>query len=204
MSNIWETLAAVNINNHVKSKQGLSYLSWAYAWGAVKEKYPEAKYTVVNFDGKPFLHDEVLGYLVQTEVTIEELVIPMHLFVMDGANKAQKSHDYEYLARGKAKNCIAATMFDINTTIMRCLVKNLAMFGLGYYLYAGEDLPIETESARADRFAREIELDISYINNCKNIDELISIFKGSKHQRAITPAKDVMKEKLTLLEKVAA
>ena len=75
----------------------------------------------------------------------------MWLPVMDGANKAMKRTPYKYQTKYNGEKTVeAATMMDINKTIMRCLVKNLAMFGLGLYIYAGEDLPetdkeLETE-----------------------------------------------------------
>jgi hypothetical protein len=65
----------------------------------------------------------------------------MWLPVMDGKNKSMKKTAYSYSTRFGDKQVDAATTFDINKTIMRCLVKNLAMFGLGIYIYAGEDLP---------------------------------------------------------------
>ncbi len=138
----WEKLSTINVNEQTENKQGKTYLSWAWAWGIVKKACPDANYEVVNYEGKPFLFDENLGYLVKTIVTIDNESIPMHLFVMDGFNKAQKATDYTYeLKNGTKRTCKAASMFDINTAIMRCLTKNLAMFGLGHYIYAGEDLP---------------------------------------------------------------
>jgi hypothetical protein len=68
---------------------------------------------------------------------------------MDGANQAMKAHAYEYSTRYGVKTVDAATMFDINKTLMRCLTKNLAMFGLGHYIYAGEDLPEVNETPKA-------------------------------------------------------
>jgi len=65
----------------------------------------------------------------------------MQLPVMDNKNKAMKSMAYQYKTRNGMKDVEAATMFDINTAIMRCIVKNLAMHGLGLYIYAGEDIP---------------------------------------------------------------
>ena len=87
--------------------------------------------------------------MVMTEVTIEGETLGMWLPVMDGANKAMTATSYSYKGNawvnGKKvevdKTVEAATMFDINKTLMRCLTKNLAMFGLGLYIYAGEDLP---------------------------------------------------------------
>jgi hypothetical protein len=90
---------------------------------------------------KPYFYDETLGYMVMTSVTIQEQTLEMWLPVMDGANQAMKSEAYEYSTRYGVKTVDAATMFDINKTLMRCLTKNLAMFGLGLYIFAGEDLP---------------------------------------------------------------
>jgi hypothetical protein len=145
---VFETLSAINCNDHTEQKNGLTYLSWAWAWGIVKSYYPSANYEVVNYDGKPFLSDMFLGYLVTTKVTIDGETIPMSLPVMNGANKSQKHVEYTYKTKYDEKTVEAATMFDINTAIMRCLTKNLAMFGLGHYIYAGEDLPksVETRS----------------------------------------------------------
>ena len=101
----------------------------------------------------PYFLDERLGIIVYTEVTVDGLTYEMWLPVMDGANKAMRLEPYTYQVFDKYKNTYiekkvdAATMFDINKTIMRCLVKNLAMFGLGLYIYAGEDLPEDTNDA---------------------------------------------------------
>lgn len=143
---IFETLSAINVNSFTEKKNNLTYLSWANAWAETVKKYPKATYDVVKFqqaDGtlKPYIYDENLGYMVQTVVTIGDLCIPMQLPVLDGANKAMKDKSYEYTTKYGKKTVEAATMFDINTAIMRCLTKNLAMFGLGHYIYAGEDLP---------------------------------------------------------------
>lgn len=153
---VFETLSAINCNDHTEQKNGLTYLSWAWAWGIVKSYYPSANYEVVEYGtseevgyvSRPYLHDSNLGYLVTTKVTIDGETIPMSLPVMDGANKAQKHMAYTYKTKYGEKSVEAATMFDINTAIMRCLTKNLAMFGLGHYIYAGEDLPksVETRS----------------------------------------------------------
>jgi len=144
----WNKLATVNVNDNTEKKGKLTYLSWAWAWGITKKLCPDANYRVIDFDGKPYHFDENFGIMVQTEVTIEGETIPMHLFVMDGANKAQRHITYTYevknwkdVSKPIQKECQAATMFDINTAIMRCLAKNIAMHGLGHYIYAGHDLP---------------------------------------------------------------
>jgi len=146
----WDILSSINCNEHTEKKNGLTYLSWAWAWGITKKNFPSANYRVINFLGYPYLFDAQLGYLVQTEVTIDGETIGMQLPVMDGANKAQKAMPYKYSTKFGEKTVEAATMFDINTAIMRCLTKNLAMFGLGHYIYAGEDIP-QTEEAGSEK-----------------------------------------------------
>ena len=130
--NYFEVLNGINVNDKVEKKNGLSYLSWAYAWAEVKKRYPDAHYEIEKFDGLPYVYDPLTGYIVYTKVTIEGITHEMWLPVMDGANKAMKSEPYTYtVGRGsyqQEKTVEAATMFDINKTIMRCLVKNLAMF----------------------------------------------------------------------------
>lgn len=146
---VFETLFEINVNDHIEKKKDLTYLSWPYAWAEVKKKYPNANYKIHLFGEKqlPYVFDESTGYMVFTSVTIENLTHTMWLPVMDSANKTMKSKSYTYNTKFKKDIIVeAATMFDVNKTIMRCLVKNLAMFGLGLYIYSGEDLPeIETE-----------------------------------------------------------
>ena len=150
---VFDELFAVNVNDHTEKKKTggteLTYLSWAFAWAEVKKRYPEAHYEIIKFNGLPYVYDPATGYMVYTTVTIEGITHEMWLPVMDGANKAMKAEPYAYTTRAYGKEVekivAAATMFDINKTVMRCLVKNLAMFGLGLYIYAGEDLPITDE-----------------------------------------------------------
>lgn len=146
---VFETLFEINVNDHIEKKKDLTYLSWPYAWAEVKKKYPSATYKIHLFGEKqlPYVFDEGTGYMVFTDVTINDLTHTMWLPVMDSANKTMKSTSYTYNTKFKKDILVeAATMFDVNKAIMRCLVKNLAMFGLGLYIYSGEDLPeIETE-----------------------------------------------------------
>jgi len=141
----FKKLNVISVKEHTKSKRvggtNLTYLSWTWAWGELKKVYPNAIYEVKKFDNKPFMYDKNTGYMVFTEITIEEIAHEMWLPVMDGANKAMKSEPYTYKTKYDEKSVVSASMFDINKTIMRCLVKNIAMFGLGLYIYAGEDLP---------------------------------------------------------------
>ena len=142
----WDILNEIDCSKYTETKQGLTYLNWAWAWGIVKKNFPDATYKDVTFDGKPYLYDENLGYLVATEVTINGDTLQMSLPVLDGANKPQKNVAYTYEVAeykdgkktgGKVSKTVeAASMFDINTASKRCLVKNIAMFGLGHNIYA--------------------------------------------------------------------
>ena len=146
---VFETLNDINVNGHTEGRNGLTYLSWVWAVSEVMKKYPDMEYEVVKFDGIPYVYDEKTGYMVYTKVTINGVTHEMWLPVMDSNNKAMKSEPYTYTTKNGEKTVEAATMFDINKTIMRCLCKNLAMFGLGLYIYAGEDLPeAEKEEAK--------------------------------------------------------
>lgn len=135
-------LYSLDVSEYVEKKQGLSYLSWAYAWAQFKKLYPDATYEVKKDEnGRCYFGDENIGYMVYTSVTAGGLTYEMWLPVMDNANKSMKLDSYTYQTRGGEKTVEAISMFDINKAVMRCLVKNLAMFGLGLYIYAGEDLP---------------------------------------------------------------
>lgn len=158
---VFAALNAINVNDHTEVKDNgkdkLTYLSWVWAWQQVKLDYPDVSYEVKHWDGKPYLYDENLGYMVETSVTIEGETMTMWLPVMDSKNKAMKAQPYTYKTKYGDKYVEAATMFDINTTIMRCLAKNLAMFGLGLYIYAGEDLPKEEKEQQQS--ALQIKID---------------------------------------------
>ena len=117
---VWETLSKIDCNEHKQSKNGLSYLSWAWAWGILMENYPDATYEFFNECRDEFGHVEVW-----CRVRIGELERIMWLPVMDYKNNAFKNPDLR----------------KISDTRMRCLTKCIGMFGLGHYIYAGEDLP---------------------------------------------------------------
>ena len=133
---VFDRLSAINVNEHVEKKDNLTYLSWAWAWSVTKKECPDASYKIL-----PTEYDDDLGFMCHSEVTIEGQTLEMWLPVMDGKNKSMKKKPYSYPTKYGDKQVDAATTFDINKTMMRCLVKNLAMFGLGIYIYAGEDLP---------------------------------------------------------------
>jgi hypothetical protein len=144
----YQKMSEINVNDHTETKAGLTYLSWAWAWDTFKKAYPDATYKVIKTDcGLPYFASDA-GVMVYTEVTANGMTHEMWLPVMDGANKAMKRESYAYKTKFAEKTCDAFDMFDVNKTLMRCLVKNLAMFGLAIYIYAGEDLPtveVDTE-----------------------------------------------------------
>ena len=177
--NKFQEMFQLDVSEHIdkRSQSGteLSYLSWAWAWAKVNEVDSEASYSIKMFTDennvqKPYLHDPVLGYMVMTSVTMFGKTKEMWLPVMNSDNKAMLDHPWEWVGKYKSKKVETATMFDINKTLMRCLVKNIAMFGLGLKLYAGEDLPSTVEETK-------IETEISAEDKqtllvCKTEDEL--------------------------------
>ena len=150
-------LLGMDVNKFTSKKKNLSYLSWSHAWEEFLKVFPFATYHVrKDTDGNAFFGKPHIGYMVFTTVTVMGLEREMWLLVMDGANKSLKDVPYTYEVANYVwknnnkvrdgvieKKVDSINMFDINKTIMRCLVKNLAMFGLGIYIYKGEDLPTE-------------------------------------------------------------
>lgn len=145
---IFEKLSSIKLEQYIKRKKirdsgkdkFLSYISWATAWKLVCKEYPNATFSYIYWNNKPYLFDEVLGYLVGIEVNIEGEKLVNYLPVMDGQNRAMKDKVYTYQTSMGERRVAPATFFDINTAWQRCLVKTLALFGLGIDLYTGEDL----------------------------------------------------------------
>lgn len=180
---VFEILNAINVNEHVEKKKTgeknpdgsekyLTYLSWVWAWGQVKQHFPDASYEVRHWGDKPYLNDDQLGIMVETSVTISGETITMWLPVMNSSNKSMKSAPYSYKTRYGEKEVEAATMFDVNKAIMRCLAKNIAMFGLGLYIYAGEDLPEEEAAQAKNELQAKIDQAVAEIKAVKSREEL--------------------------------
>ena len=132
---VFETLSAVNVSDKIEKKGNLSYLSWSYAWGEVKKRYPSAQYKVYERDTQQYgpinyFTDGMTCY-VKVSVTIEGLEHVEMLPVMDYKNQA--------VPLAKVNSCL------VNKSIQRAVTKACARHGLGLYVYAGEDLP-ECES----------------------------------------------------------
>ena len=136
MGNYFADLNAVNVNEHTEKKNGLTYLSWAWAWGELKKRHPLSFYTVYeNKDGWNYFTDGKTAW-VKTGVTVvsnDASVVLEHieyLPIMDTRNRSIPAD--------------AVTSFDVNKAIQRSLTKACARHGLGLYIYAGEDLPEDT------------------------------------------------------------
>jgi hypothetical protein len=127
---VWETLSKVDVSKHTEEKMKLTYLSWSRMWNLLMENYPQAQYEFVDFEGVPYktLPDGTTE--VVTRITIDNLVREMRLPVMDYKNNP--------VVNPHARQ--------VSDNAMRCLVKNVAMFGLGISVFTGmadETLPDE-------------------------------------------------------------
>ena len=203
---LFEKLVQLDVSNRTEEKNGLTYLSWAWAWQEFKLKCPDATYSIKTFHDetgieKPYLRDRY-GIMVFTSITAKGITYEMWLPVMGGANEAMKDEPYTYkvkTSKGETleKTVAAATMFDINKTIMRCLVKNIAMFGLGLYIYAGEDLPAELDFPITEKQIEAIKsLGVNEPNVCKryNISD-ISELTAKQADFVISTKKKTLEEK---------
>lgn len=139
-SSVFGELNAVNVNEKTEKKNGLTYLSWAWAWAEVKKRFPTATYTVYEDVNGNFYHTDGMTCWVKTGVTIEGLEHIEYLPVMDFKNKSVPATN--------------VTSTDVNKAIQRSLTKACARHGLGLYIYAGEDLP-DPEREEYEQKARE-------------------------------------------------
>lgn len=156
---VFETLNAINVNGHTEKKNGLTYLSWAWAWAKVKENYPDSFFTIYeNPEGLIYFHDGRTAW-VKTGVTIEGQELIEYLPVMDYNNRSLTID--------------RITSFDVNKAIQRSLTKACARHGLGLYIYAGEDLP-EAEQAQQAKPKAEPKPQIDDAALTAAIDEAMS------------------------------
>lgn len=124
---VFETLNAIDCSQHIEKKNGLTYLSWAWAWQILKKHYPAATYTIYEDAMGRNYHTDGRTCWVKTGVTVEGMEHIEYLPVMDFRNAS--------ILVDKV------TSFDVNKAIQRSLTKAVARHGLGLYIYAGEDLP---------------------------------------------------------------
>ena len=125
--NYFTTLNSINVTDKTEKKNGLTYLSWAWAWGELKKIHPDATYTVYETPEGCFYFTDGRTCWVKTGVTVNGIEHIEYLPVMDYRNKSIPKDQ--------------VTSFDVNKTIQRSLTKAVARHGLGLYIYAGEDLP---------------------------------------------------------------
>jgi len=215
---IFQTLSNLDCKQFIEVRSNgqvnLDYISWAVAWREINKALPNSKitYKIHQFgegiEQKPYQFDPLTGYMIYTTVTIDNSSHTMYLPAMDSRNNAMKDKAYEIKTKYKTVTVEPATMFDINKTIQRCLVKNFALFGFGISLYAGEDLPeqqspeeVKKQQEQSDRkknarYTFE-ELKDKY-ENCKSYDEMILIWskdlKGSLENKTITKEEYLMLE----------
>lgn len=169
----FDTLNEVNVSDKTELKNGLTYLSWAWAWGELKKRYPNAIYTVYeNPQGWNYFSDGRTCW-VKCGVTINTLEHIEYLPVMDYRNKSIPAN--------------AVTSFDVTKAIQRCITKAIARHGLGLYIYAGEDLPednakeIEELIEQVQQLMDKSDWDDKQVEYCKKAIQ----FKDEKRLRAI-------------------
>ncbi len=125
----WEILSRIDVSDKIEKKNGLSYLSWAWAWGKLKESFPYAWFRKHDgASGYPYFMD-VQGYaFVRVTVGLDRTgdhEVTESLPVLDHRNKPIQGPN----------------AFEVNNALQRCLAKAIAYHGLGHYIYAGEDMP---------------------------------------------------------------
>ena len=168
-------LLKLNVNDHTEKKNGLTYLSWAWAWAEALKADPAASFNVHAFDGKAYMDVNGTG-LVWVTVTMFEKPMTCMLPVMNHRNQPIP----------------APNAFEVNTAIMRCMTKALALHGLGLYIYSGDDLPMQEaevitkaeETGDADLANKELFADgmIKYCDICKDMGALKSYWKANQSQ----------------------
>ena len=178
---VFETLFEINVNGHVEKKNGLSYLSWPYAWAEVKKRFPDANYKVYEMENGCIYFTDGKTCWVKTGIEIAGLEHIEYLPIMDYKNK---SISLEHI-----------TSFDVNKSIQRSLTKALARHGLGLYLYAGEDFPeIEIEKISA-KDAKILQ------NVVRNFDEPDKLYATLLRRYNVQSFKELtVKQRVEILE----
>lgn len=140
-------LLKVNVNDHKEEKNGLSYLSWAWAWAEVLKADPLANFEVKLFNNEPFM---TVGdtAMVWVTVTVFGKAVTCWLPVMNSRNAPISIQGRKFQDKYGKEQTEKVDAFNVNTSLMRCLTKAVAMHGLGLYIYAGEDLPEKEEETK--------------------------------------------------------
>ena len=178
---VFETLFEINVNDHVEKKNGLSYLSWPYAWAEVKKRFPDANYKVYETESGCIYFTDSKTCWVKTGVEVAGLEHIEYLPIMDYKNKSISLEN--------------VTSFDVNKSIQRSLTKALARHGLGLYLYAGEDLPeieVEKISAKDAKILQSV---------VKNFDEPDKLYATLLKRYNVSSFKELtVKQRVEILE----
>jgi len=160
MESVFKTLYATNVNEHIEKKGAFSYLSWPYAVAQLRLADPSASWEVKRFaDGLPYQKTE-LGVFVEVAVTSQGVTLSQIHPVLDNKNRP----------------LLEPSAFEINTSIQRCLVKAVALHGLGLYIYAGEDLPQAEPSNKVVTISAKPEVptsDVLTSSQLRNVQRLI-------------------------------
>lgn len=166
MSNYFTELNNINVQDKIEKKNGLSYLSWAWAWGELKKHHPDATYTIYeNRDGWNY-HTDGSTCWVKTGVTVNGIECVEYLPVMDFKNKS--------IPLGNV------TSFDVNKAIQRSLTKAVARHGLGLYVYAGEDLPECEQNQKPNEYAVVVASEAFAEAQCCHCGATIEEYLGKK------------------------
>lgn len=162
---VFETLNAVNVNGHSEKKNGLTYLSWAWAWAEVKKAYPDAQYTIYETPEGCFYWTDGRTCWVKTGVTINGLEHIEYLPVMDYRNAAIQLEK--------------VTSTDVNKAIQRSLTKACARHGLCLYIYAGEDLPEVEQGQEQPPVKRDTEAAKARLDARKECQQAVKAYCNS-------------------------
>jgi hypothetical protein len=167
-------LLKLNVNEHTEKKNGLTYLSWAWAWAEALKADSTASFIVHTFADKPYMDVNGTG-MVWVTVTMFGQGRTCMLPVMNHRNQPIQSPD----------------AFQVNTAIMRCMTKALALHGLGLYIYSGDDLPQSDAPANMGELFKK-EDDVAYAKTLAEIapkttmGELTRKEDGPKYEKIIT------------------
>ena len=149
-------LLKINVNEHTEKKQNLTYLSWAWAWAEALKVDPEATFHVQTFGDKPYM--DVNGTaMVWVTVTMGGRSRTCFLPVMNAQNAPISAAGRTYKDKYGNERVEKLDSFNVNTAIMRCMTKCLSLFGLGLYIYAGEDLPEDGEAKEEKKAEKKVE-----------------------------------------------
>ena len=202
---MFETLSSLDLSHLIEKRENLAYLSWSNCFSILKQIYPLATYRVIKNpeNGLPYFTDRI-GIFVYTEVEIEGVTTECFLPVMDNKNKAMRLEPYTYQVWDNykknyvEKNVNAATSFDVNRTIWRALVKNVALAtGIGLSLYTGEDVPSigddTNSSAPQQPMQRPVQQDPlagikNAINSANDVTTLMSFYLDHQGEIEANPS----------------